>query len=220
MKLAFAHNVYNRPKTLNETIRIERELYPDSTISVAYNNRIIENHFLSGVKYIYYPEESHKIGCTNGFIHSIRNLMDESFDCLIFTHDDVRISNPSVFEQNLELIIRKGYDVVVRTPAQDFDRNTYKYVMMEAIFLSSKGVSTLFTNLEPFKNEWDIDKDNRNSISPEIWLGNLIYDKGLTILLYKDKSVPAEGYNNELSNSLGFTHLNPGIRGWNDNFKI
>ncbi len=217
MKLAFAHNVYNRPKTLNETIRIERELYPDSTISVAYNNCIIENHFLSGIKYIYYPQESHKIGCTNGFILSIRNIIDSDFDVCCFSHDDVRISNINVFKRNLDFILNNEFDIICRTPGGDFGN---KYIMMECVFFNKKTIVKIFENLKPFNNEFEIPVDHRGSISPEVWFGNLLYDSGLKMKLYITPEVKQEYYNSMLNEIMGFEHLNSGIRGWDDNFKI
>ena len=38
MKVVFAHNVYNRYHTLKNTIDVERKFFPDSKISVAYND--------------------------------------------------------------------------------------------------------------------------------------------------------------------------------------
>ena len=60
MRLAFCHNTFDRPNTLIQTIKVEKELFQDSIISVAYNNkRLIDffrnNNYPSVInKYIYF----------------------------------------------------------------------------------------------------------------------------------------------------------------------
>ena len=73
MKVVFAHNVYDRLKTLKDTIIIEKEFFPDANISVAQNGKRI-NIFqdINNFSVIYFNETPHKIGCVNGCIISIK----------------------------------------------------------------------------------------------------------------------------------------------------
>jgi len=45
MKIAFAHNVFDRFKTLKETIGLERDFFPDSDVFVACNSRNNDDFF-------------------------------------------------------------------------------------------------------------------------------------------------------------------------------
>ena len=47
MNIGFAHNVYDRPKTLKQTIAIERLYYPNCPVCVAYNNKAIQRQLKS-----------------------------------------------------------------------------------------------------------------------------------------------------------------------------
>ena len=41
MKIVFAHNVYDRFSTLKDTVQIEKKIFPDSKVCVAYNGNFI-----------------------------------------------------------------------------------------------------------------------------------------------------------------------------------
>ena len=74
MKISFAHNVYNRKFTLLQTIEKNKKYFPDSEISVAYNYPIELSIFenISNLNFHYFKDTTHKIGCSNGFIISIK----------------------------------------------------------------------------------------------------------------------------------------------------
>ncbi|NJO61962.1 MAG: hypothetical protein HC836_28085 [Richelia sp. RM2_1_2] len=66
-----------------------------------------------------------------------------------------------------------------------------------------------------YKNEEEIARDIRGSVSPEVGLHNLLKIEGIRILeLNYDHKL--EGYNNTLGQLMGFYHINAGERGWFD----
>lgn len=213
MKVVFAHNVYNRLKTLKETILVEKNIFPDASISVACNDMFI-NIFqeITNFSIVLFDEKPHKIGCVNGCILSIKKLLDTDFDVLIFSHDDVSINTEQldVLMKNINYIESGEYDVICRKPI-----GWEKYYMMEVFYMSKKTALMLFENIDILKSEKEIPLDFRRSVSPEVWLYNLISNKNLNILEieYINK---LEIYNEQLKNQMGFNHKNAGLRGWND----
>lgn len=216
MKIAFCHNIYDRVKTLGHTISIEKELFSDIIISVAYNNKIIENEIINNKninKSVYFEQESHKIGCVNGLILSIQQILDQDFDIVIFSHDDVYINKyyNDVFNKNISDIYLGNYDVICRSPEK-----LGNYIMMESIFFSKKTVLKLFNNIKTLSNENEIDRDIRGSLSPEVWLSNLINkydDLNKKIIKYNHEDPE---YNKILGETLSFFHRNIGMRGWQE----
>ena len=152
MKIAFAHNVYNRLKTLKDTILIEKKYYPDAYVSVACND-VFVNIFqeITNFSATTFNEKPHKIGCVNGCILSIKQLLNTDFDVLVFSHDDVRINENylHVVQGHINDIASGRYDIICRMP-EDYGDN---YYMMEIFYLSKKAAIELFSNLSPIKNE-------------------------------------------------------------------
>lgn len=222
MKIGFSHNVHDRPKTLAKTISVERTLFPDANICVAYNTLAFEKDFKLfdnlNVDFIYFEQQQHKIGCTNGAYHSITSLFKYEPDVIVFSHDDVMITNVPSFRKNLENIFLKKNDFIGRTPNNAPDIGQ-KYIMMEAMFFSNKGAKTIYKNFKPFIDENNIEKDLRGSISPEVNMYNLVERTSLEInvyqFMYHHYSDPKK-YNESLNNDMGYTHLNIGIRGWKE----
>ena len=216
MKLAFCHNVYDRVRTLNNTISIEKELFPDSIISVAYNNKIIKNDIINNKninKYVYFEQQPHKIGCVNGFILSIQQILNEDVDVIIFSHDDVYINRDyiDVFNNNINDIYLGNYDIICRSP--DGFGN---YIMMETLFLRKHATISLIKILEIFLDENNIDKDHRQSISPEVWLFKILTNNpeyNIKFLKYVQED---HNYNDILGSLLGTYHKNIGLRGWQE----
>jgi hypothetical protein len=115
MNIVFAHNVYDRLKTLNYTILTEKSIFPDAHVSVACNGTFV-NIFkdVTNFSVIGFDEKPHKIGCVNGCILSIQQLLNVDFDVLIFSHDDVYINKIylDVFYKNIDDILNKKYDII------------------------------------------------------------------------------------------------------------
>lgn len=218
MKINFAHNVYDRPNRLKETIRIEKELFPNAGIFIAYNNRAIENEIksISGASSIYFAQSTHKIGCVNGAYFSISLALQDNPDVIIFSHDDVYISNPEKVKGNINMILNEKFDFVGRIPCNLPDIGK-KYIMMEAMFLSPIAARCIYRDFKPFVNEQDIERDLRGSISPEVNMYNIvtksILHEKICGYTYIHENDPYR-YNKSLNDILGYTHENIGIRGW------
>jgi hypothetical protein len=222
MKIVFAHNVHNRLNTLKDTVLIEKKIFPDADVCVAYNDVLI-NIFqdITNFNLIHFNQREHKIGCVNGCILSIKELLKVDFDVLIFSHDDVRINENmiNVFQNHINDIESGKYDIVCRMP-EEFGDN---YYMMEVFYISKKAALQIFENLFPLNNENEIPLDLHNRISPEVWTYNLFTKSGLKIneirfkLKVKNKEDSQKNeYNLVLGQNLGYYHLNAGKRGWKD----
>lgn len=220
MDIIFAHNVYNRHITLLETIKKEKLYFPNAKIIVAYNNKSLDLSefqklpFKNDITFIYFKEETHKIGCANGFIHSVGKAVESDANVIFFSHDDVSINhdNIDIFKKNIELIENGDYNVICRTPKNNYGNN---YYMMEGVFMCRKSIRNFFKIRPPFSHEEDIPKDIRGSISPEVFLYNFL-NRGLKI-----KCTPYDNssdliYNKQLGETLGIYHKNIGVRGWTD----
>ena len=215
MKVVFAHNVYNRLKTLKETILIEKNVFPESHISVACND-VFVNIFqeINKISVVSFNEKTHKIGCVNGLILSVQNLLNQDFDILIFSHDDVRINMEylDVVKAHINDIITNKFDIICRKPIENWGNN---YYLMEVIYMSKKAAVDVFSELKPLSNENQISKDIKDSISPEVYLFELLNNKNLKINEVKYNHETST-YNDVLSKSMGYVHLNAGYRGWKD----
>jgi hypothetical protein len=230
--IVFAHNVYNRFDCLVDTIKAEKNFVAThennltSSHSVVAYNDVNPNSFVSekideGVEYHPFPGITHKIGCVNGCITSIQNALqyyekNEFFvtkpNVIIFSHDDVRI-NPEynqIVKDNIEMIISGEYDVIVRKPANIYGK---EYYMMEVFYMSYSAAEKCFNGVQLFKNEDELPRDPRGSISPEVWLYRILNDKMLNILEIEYHH-QLEGYNKTLGETLGYYHEMIGERGW------
>lgn len=218
MKIVFAHNVYNRFQTLKNTISAERNHFPDSKIAVAHNDTF-KNIFteFNDIQFIEFGEKPHKIGCVNGCILSIQQLMNTDFDVLIFSHDDVSIININVVNKHIEDIISGKYDVICRKPLSynGLTEIFGGYYMMETVYFSKNAVLKLFTDIKTLKDENEIPTPiSGGSISPEVWFYKLINNKELKI--NEIRFDIHANYNDNLSQQMGYFHKNIGLRGWND----
>lgn len=210
MKVAFAHNVFDRFKTLKETISAERQFFPESQVSVACNS-YVNNLFLAeqeniDMKY-FLSTPQHKIGCVNGLMLSCNMALEKDFDVLIFSHDDVRLVSKhlDVIKNHIDNVFFGKYDMVYRNPHWiDID-----YAMMEVVFMNRKAAEALFSNIVLLKNESEIGYYG-GSISPESWFYERIKKTNLITNVIK--------YNNdkEIVFQMGYKHLNVGLRGWTD----
>jgi hypothetical protein len=216
MNISFAHNVYNRKFTLLKTIQKNKNLFPNAEVSVAYNYPIELSIFkdINNLHFHHFKDTTHKIGCSNGFIISINNLKNIP-DVIFFSHDDVRIADgyEKIFLENCNDIISQKYDVICRKPKYNYGDN---YYMMEGVFMNGKKIKELIKNISTFKNENDIPKDIRKSMSPEVFLYNFFSNKKLNVKVEEYDNRNQNMYNNYLAETMGLEHLNIGIRGWNE----
>lgn len=221
MKIVFCHNVYNRFNTLKETISIEKSIFPDSQCILAYNAESPESMLVgfTDIEYVKFPGLTHKIGCANGCTASIKAALKYDPDIIVFSHDDVSINGTASIEdnpflKNLISIVKKEYDVICRKP---LPKELYgeNYYMMETFVLSKKAAEVAFNELKYFDREENLPRDIRGSISPEVFLYEVLNGKGLNIL-EKGYDHKLEGYNKMLTDTMGYYHKNIGERGWTD----
>lgn len=221
MDIVFVHNVYNRPKTLIKTMIKEKSYYPNSKIVVAYNSKIhikpkMFKHldFFNDIEFVFFPQDTHKIGCTNGFILGLKTAKKYDSKVVVFSHDDVFISKKhfKVFKNNIELIISGKYDVICRTPEHNYGNN---YYMMEGIFMNKVKIDNIIDGVKIYQKENQIPKDIRGSISPEVFLFRLFNNANLNIKTTKYDNY-SKNYNDLLGQMMGFHHLNIGKRGWKE----
>lgn len=219
MRIVFAHNVYNRFKTLEYTVRTEKLMFPDSHSVIAYNvespNEILK---FDKVELIKFNGVTHKIGCTNGCITAIKGALAYEPDVIVFSHDDVML-NPTQhaiasFMENINHIVSGIYDVICRKPLPTTAFGD-KYYLMECFFISKKAAEETFGTLDEYRREEDISRDARGSISPEVFMYETLNNKNLKIL-EKTYIHTLDNYNNTLSDLMGFIHKNAGDRGWID----
>jgi hypothetical protein len=218
MKLLFCHNVHLRYKTLYDTIRIEKKLFPDSECIVAYNNEMPPREFdeFDGITFTPYNGLTHKIGCANGCITSIQEALESNPDVIVFSHDDVFISEKhlEIFNDRIKMIVDGKSDFICRLPSTKELTFPYgeNYYMMECFFISGKAAKQTFGNLKLYNNEEEITRDVRGSISPEAMLYEVTKNiERKHVIIYDHK---LEGYNETLESLMGHHHLNAGIRGW------
>lgn len=217
MSIVFCHNVYDRPVTLNDTMKLELELFPDCDQIIVVNN----DDFVPVKKYnatwVSYPKSGHKLGCLNGLIKAMKSV-SKSYDAIIFSHDDVHLdrNHIDVVIRNIELI-KTGTDCIYRHPSTEYGKD---YAMMECLFMSSKFAGIL-AKKELMKNDKMIPRDTRKrSISPEVWLANLIifnnYLPSVGLNPVKIDFSLTGDYNDQLGNTMGYHHKNIGKRFWKD----
>jgi hypothetical protein len=136
----------------------------------------------------------------------------------VFSHDDVYLNQDylEVFNNNLKAILDGECDAIVRkTP--DHSVIGGKYYMMEAFILSKKAAETCFSTKDLFINEEDINRDIKGSVSPEVFLHDILDCEGIKVkALEFNNAVPIEKYNDLLGETIGFHHKNIGYRGWHD----
>lgn len=222
MRIVFVHNVFDRPKTLHETISKEKKYFPQAKIIIAYNNENIDfsllksSNYWNDVECIYFKHETHKIGCANGFILGVQRAITKDCDVIFFSHDDVSINVQflDVFQKNLTRIYDKSFDVICRSPKNNYGTN---YYMMEGIFISRNKAEHLLKNVKIYEDEKLIPKDVRNSISPEVFLYNLLNKSNVKIQNFIYDNSSDIYYNYILGETMGIYHKNIGLRGWKDN---
>lgn len=221
MDIIFAHNSHNRPKTLVETILIEKTHYPDSKhyVSVTENGGINENYFsdIPNVKFKQTFGNTWQLGCVNCFYSLISDICNQHDDGLIiFSHDDVFLSNHEVVNSNISKMIDENLSYILRRPKDFWGPD---YFIMEVVYLRVPYIKQYFESLNNclFNHETEINRDVLGSISAESWLANQLKncENGL-IIDYEHQHSTNEIINNHLNECLGYTHKNFGSNGWTE----
>jgi hypothetical protein len=219
MNIIFAHNCHNRPKTLIKTISLEKFYYPNSTcyISVTENGGISENDFsdIPNVKFKKTFGNTWQLGCVNCFYSLISDICSQHNDAIIiFSHDDVFLSNNKVVNSNINKMINENLSYILRRPKDFWGPD---YFIMEVVYLRVQYIKQFFElpNNCLFNYETEINRDILNSISAESWLASKLKncENGL-IIDYEHQHSTNEIINSHLNKYLGYTHKNFGITGW------
>lgn len=214
IKIAFIHNVYDRYRTLLDTILIEKKYFPNSDVYVLHNRTDINIDLykdISNIYFNYFKDEAHKIGCTNGCIIGFKEAIKKDYDVIIFSHDDVFINVDyiDIVKDNIEKIIN-GVDFICRNPKNWGDN----YYMMEVFYLNGIYAKNLFKDLKPLTNETELPKDYRGSYSPEVFLFDTLKNNNNNIVYIYTQG--DSDYNELLGSLMGYHHKNIGKRAWKD----
>lgn len=210
----FCHNVYDRFNMLEQNIRLEKSYFPESKTIVGYNDKfpteIAKQNLTTSI--FRFTGKSHKIGCTNAVISTLKEAYQYNPSCVIFSHDDVLINIDQINEvkENIKKI-ESGYDVVIRKPNDCFEDT---YYLMDVFYLSKKAIEKVFLNYKLFVYEQDIPRTNDGtSISPEVWLYKMLNSVELNKSVI-DYSHLKFDYNEILGKQMGYVHIKYGERGW------
>lgn len=218
MTINFAHNVYDRFKTLKQTIDIEKKYFPESNVCVAYNHNGLKKEDFQAIKNIefeYFKHPQHKIGCANGFILSLKMLQKHKSDVIFFSHDDVYINENyiDVFQQNVDIIKNGDFDVICRHPKFYYGKN---YYMMEGVFMNRKTSKLITDNFNLMQFESQLSKDMRGSFSPEAHLYKMLSSLDVNVKVLDYNNLNDKTYNEQLAKQMGLHHKNAGKRNWKD----
>ena len=221
MKIFFAHNSHNRPKTLKNTVKIEKDFFPDSEcfLSLTENGGIDQFYFSDLVNTKTYKTfgNTWQLGCVNSFYSLISKICETEEDgIIIFSHDDVFMKDHNIVTSNINKMIDDDISFIVRRPSTFFGDN---YYMMEVVYLRISHIKEFFTpfNNSLFIHESSITKDKNNTTSAEAWLHSKIGDsKNGLVIEYTHHGSSNEEINNNLIHNLGYEHINLSKTGWRE----
>jgi len=221
MKIIFAHNCHDRPKTLAKTVELEKKYFPDSYtyLSLTDNGGISLDYFshFKNTKVFYTFGNSWQLGCVNCFYSLVSKICEENEDgIIIFSHDDVRLTDCDVVKTNLDRIERENISYMVRRPEVNFGED---YYMMEAVYLRIAKIKSVFSphNNSLFESDLFIPKDINNNYSAEKWLASKLknLEEGL-ISNYPNRDNDFSLIVENLIDSFGYEHLNFGRNAWKE----
>jgi hypothetical protein len=205
-QLTFTHNAWKREKTLNNTINVELNYFPNCLHHIAYNDKkptVPNSASLSE----FITRKNHKLDAMNGCIHAIKGGLEKPSEIIIFSHDDVYLKDIDLFNTALALIF-KDHDFIGRRIYGECGNLTNPYIMLESFIIKKSLLKILVSNIPEVHSIEDLPKDLRGSPAPEIFFGNYIlrYSKN-PYFFEKDQNVM------NIPDSLGYQHhIKP--RGW------
>lgn len=218
-KLIFAHNSHNRPRTLENTIKLEEKFFPNSKfyVCVTENGKIPIDFFNKKIKTLKTDSIGWQLGCVNSFYSLVSKICEENDEgIIVFSHDDVYLKDIQKVKENISNMIENDISYIVRRPETFFGEN---YYMMEVVYLN---ISKIKNNFLPYKsklidNEGLINKDANNTISAEAWLYNKLkgVENGM-VIDYKHVDNTIELINKNLVQNMGYFHINLGVNGWKE----
>ena len=217
VKIYLAHNTHNRPKTMFNTLDADKVINPTRTIVSVTTDGNLEGTFETpDMDEMLVMGIGHQVNCINAFYGMISYLCTLHDDgIIIFSHDDVPIVNKDVVEKNIIELLENELSFIVRNPINFGEDN---YYMMEVVYLRIKYIRdkfSKFTNLI-FNNINQVNRDKFNKPSAEAWLATTLKSlkqPGKVIKYTLDTNQNAVKH---LENTMGYTHLNYGIREWKE----
>jgi hypothetical protein len=221
MKIIFAHNSHNRPKTLRRTVEIEKAYFPESDcyLAITENGGISEDSLLDlpNTKIIKTFGNTWQLGCVNCFYCLISKIVEEHEDAIvIFSHDDLYLKNYDVVEKVIKKMLNDDISFIVRRPKRRWGE---QYFMMETVYMRLSHVKNNFIPFSSslYPNEYYIVRDNANHISAEAWLYSKLYNINNGVVIeYEHVDSTLELVNAQQVSSLGYEHLNFGKHAWKE----
>ena len=217
VNLYLAHNTHNRPKTMFDTLAADKQLNATRTIVSVTTDGDLEGTFeTADLDEMLVPGIGHQVNCINAFYGMVSYLCNIHEDgVIIFSHADVPLVNKSVVDKNIDELINNNLSYIVRNPINFGEDN---YFMMEVVYLRIKYVREIFSmfHTSVFRHLSEVTKDQFNKPSAEAWLAlNLkqLNQPGKVIKYTLDTNENAVRH---LEETMGYTHLNYGIREWKE----
>lgn len=217
MDLYIAHNTHNRPNTARETINKDLVLKPKHTLMVVTSDGGSSNSFKSdSVDELIINGIGHQVNCVNAFYKSVSTLANMAHDgVIIFSHDDVQMVNSEIVLSNINELIEKDLSYIVRNPINWGEED---YFMMEIVYLRIKYIKEIFKPIDGLLIDTisDIRVDKFGWNSAEAWLAEQLKKinhnhKIIKYVLGSDADAVKH-----LESTMGYTHLNYGIREWKE----
>lgn len=212
------HNTHDRPKTMIDTLKAEQCLNADlSCISITSDGGLTEDAFNDyNALTVTIPGMYHQINCINAFYSLVSSVTKALPDgVIIFTHDDVPLVNEDVVKANIARLIDKDLSYIVRNPINFGEDN---YFMMEVVYLRVKYIREAFDpfTVNKLKNVSEIPLDQFNKPSAETWLANTLKNIEQPGEVIKYTLIDNKYAVDHLESTMGYTHLNYGLREWKE----
>lgn len=178
----FLHNTYNRPKQVVEHSKIEKSYYIDSNHLIVYNYNLNFEE-IDKTNYFYFGEnKGHKSGSLNSVYSSLKylltnyNVSDE--DVILFSHDDIYLSNNERFSQCLKLMETHNFLSRRCVKNKHVPDNCDYYLMMESFLIKPHSARILVENYQYNQfNDSDLLLDKLKSTCPEMNFGRDVMSK-------------------------------------------
>jgi len=179
LTIFFCHNTHYDLDLLDMNIKRSMFLFKNSFYFLFSDGKKVSYNQKNCFSYNNKKKLGHKIGCTKGFFKTLG--MSQDFcnrtgiipDAIVFSHDDVSISNFDLFKKALD---RTKKDIYFREIINDrFSLNNKTYAVFDSIILKPSAYKKVnFNDVKIPSHEKFLPKDKRKSPCPEIFIGDFI----------------------------------------------
>jgi len=203
--LHFIHNTYNRPNQVILTSSIEKGIFPECNHLIVYNNNDLKFSEITNTNYFYMGEnKGHKAGCINSIYSGLKWLIENKSmsdnDIVVFSHDDVYLSNPDKFKIYLQMM--ECFNLISRIYTGERSISSSPYIMIESLIIDINLAKKMITNYEYNGiDEKSLPLDRRESPSPEMYFGEKVFNNTNKCHFIEIKE------NNYGENALGYFHI-------------